>query len=503
MFEKACERNGASRRRFTRPVASAIPLTTLKLKFDEPLVSQFDLSPQVNPMSTFSSRYLIALLSCLAMPLTALGQYDRGGDRESDRGGDRGRSGGFGGYGGGPPGGFGGGPPGGFDPSSFIERLDQNRNGMLDPEEMQGPAQFIVSRLQRDNPEIRTDKPIPISKIVKGFEKMRESRDGGGSSSDRGRDDDEARRAAEQKINDAMTVTPLVPGFGNPEENILIPLLGFGPTAELMAVEITPQDLKDAEERMRRYDRNGDGSLEGDEISSRFSGNPMDFDRNGDKKLTINELALRTARMRVVQADPAIQASRNSDKDRRDKGRDVKPVEMPNVYNGRKSYLANAARLPDGLPGWFATKDADGDGQVAMSEYASTWNGALVEEFSKFDVNSDGVVTAQECIAAVQNGVSASAMVASAASSQSSSSPSTSVATTSSSAPATGGVAGEKEMNYAQKIISRYDKNSDGALTANEWAGMLVDPSPADADKDGRVTIPEYANYMAARSKRQ
>ncbi len=85
-----------------------------------------------------------------------------------------GPGGGWGGPGGGGPGGGGGwGGRGGFDPSSFVDRLDQNQNGMLDPDEMQGPAQFMISRMQRDDPSIRTDRPIPLSKIKESFERAR------------------------------------------------------------------------------------------------------------------------------------------------------------------------------------------------------------------------------------------------------------------------------------------------------------------------------------------
>jgi len=59
-----------------------------------------------------------------------------------------------------------------------------------------------------------------------------------------------------------------------------------------------------------------------------------------------------------------------------------------------------------------------------------------------------------------------------------------------------------KLTDYAKKIVTRYDKNGDGALTASEWETMLVDPKPADGDKDGRITIPEYAIWMAQKSAR-
>ena len=114
-----------------------------------------------------------------------------------------------GGFGGGPPGGmsFGGGPPGGmsfgggrgdrgggdrgggdrggdrggggFDPSSFLTRMDANGNGMLDPEEAQGPARFMLDRMARDNPNIDLSKPIPMSTLTEALQRMRS----GGSSS--------------------------------------------------------------------------------------------------------------------------------------------------------------------------------------------------------------------------------------------------------------------------------------------------------------------------------
>ena len=59
-----------------------------------------------------------------------------------------------------------------------------------------------------------------------------------------------------------------------------------------------------------------------------------------------------------------------------------------------------------------------------------------------------------------------------------------------------------KMLEYAKKIISRNDKNGDGALTASEWATMLVDPKAADGDKDGRITIPEYAAWSASKTAR-
>jgi hypothetical protein len=57
-------------------------------------------------------------------------------------------------------------------------------------------------------------------------------------------------------------------------------------------------------------------------------------------------------------------------------------------------------------------------------------------------------------------------------------------------------------IDTAQRIIARNDKNKDGVLTPDEWNEMYVDPSPADFDKDGRITVEEYAQWMQLRSSR-
>jgi len=464
----------------------------------------------------------------LAQPPSSRGDGERGSDRDRgdrdrgdrDRGdrdrGDRDRGGDDrGGFRGGPPGGFPGGGPsggsrGGFDPSSFVDRLDRNGNGMLDPDEMEGPAGFMVSRLQREDPSIRTDRPIPISKFKEAFDRMRSGRESGDSSGGSSGDSDRSREDTTAKINEAMTAPPLVPGFGGAAP-VLSPVLGFGPSAELMSVEVSPADLKEAEERLARYDKNKDGFLSGDELSSRWSGNPLDFDRNGDSKLSVSELAVRAARLRLAQQQVASTQQQSDPNRRRD--RSEKPAEIADPYKGRKSFATASRVLPEGLPGWFVEKDLDQDQQVSMAEYTKQWTDSMVAEFESFDLNRDGFITPQECLAAVRGGATATQTgSASSSASASSSGSSMSWRTTSSverpSSPAGGPSAGaagkpdDKTLEYATRNITRYDKNKDSVLTADEWKDMLVDPSPADANKDGRITVEEYATWMQMRSAR-
>ena len=455
-----------------------------------------------NRMNTTKSLTVLAFALLMTLPVAAQrpgfggdsggrgGFSGRGGDSGgrggfSGRGGDSGSRGGFSSRGGdsGGRGGFGG--RSGFDPSSFLNRLDANGNGILDPSEQQGPAQFLIGRMAQSDPSIKAGQPIPLSKITEGFQKMREQRDQGSSG---GSTPSRSPSAAD----DALTPELLVPGFGTDAEPAL--LMGFGAAAEMLAVEVTPADQREAEERMRRYDRNRDGFLTKDELSSRFAGNPMDFDRNRDGKLSVSELSVRYARRREGEEE----AKRSSEGSSRSRSRERK-VEVPDVFDGRKSYRATAGRsLPEGLPGSFTDKDGNGDGQVTMAEFAKEWNDDVVAEFFDSDFNRDGVITADEALKKVEKGsVSQLAAAYSGKPADSSSQASTGAAPA-----AAGGKADDKYVKLGQRIIDRYDKNKDGQLTASEWGKMLMSPAAADADRNGKITVQEYALWMQSRQKR-
>ncbi|MGB7328368.1 MAG: EF-hand domain-containing protein [Rubripirellula sp.] len=427
------------------------------------------------------------------------GRGDRGGDAGGGRGGapggDRGGNGG-GGFPGGGRGGATGGDRasrGGFDPSAILERLDANGNGVLDPDEQQGPASFLIGRLQQSDPSIKPGSPIKISKLKEGFEKMR----GGGDPNSRGGGDTSNRNAADE----ALMVELLVPGFG--EESLAAPLLGFGPKAEMLSVPVTDADRAEAAQNMRRYDRNGNGFIEQNELSSRMSGNPMDFDRNRDGKLTLDELAVRYARRREGEEE----AKKNNKKDKQRNRDDGQTGEVVDVFSGRKSYRPTSGRkAPEGLPGYFTDKDANGDGQISMAEFATEWNDDVVAQFFDSDFNRDGVITTDEALRAVEQGpVSKVLATMSAGAAGSSSSGSTTVTTAGGGAAATasGGKADPKYVKVVKRIVQRYDNNNDGMLTASEWEKMLMSPAAADANRDGRISVEEYALWMQSNQKKR
>ncbi len=62
--------------------------------------------------------------------------------------------------------------------------------------------------------------------------------------------------------------------------------------------------------------------------------------------------------------------------------------------------------------------------------------------------------------------------------------------------------ANPKYVEYAERIVGRYDENEDKTLTASEWDKMLLSPAGADADRDGAITVEEYALWMQSRANR-
>ena len=67
----------------------------------------------------------------------------------------------------------------------------------------------------------------------------------------------------------------------------------------------------------------------------------------------------------------------------------------------KKSYrfLTPTERLPKDMPEWFVKSDSDGDGQIMMAEFSSSWTDATAAEFAAKDLNGDGIITPSEALA--------------------------------------------------------------------------------------------------------
>lgn len=448
------------------------------------------------------------------------GGGDRGGDR-GDRG-DRGR-GGWSGGSGGFSGGFGG---GGFDPSSFITRMDTNGNGSIDPEEAQGPARFMLDRMARNNPKIDLSKPIPISVITESFQAMRSGGSpwGGGGSwggSWGGESSDESVAGS--------SGGSLVPGFGVKIAKNPVP--GFGSSSKTPPTKVEDQDLRDADERMRRYDRNNDGSIDETEYrETRWSEQMSQWDTNKDGKLTREEVAVRYARRRLLNSNQASPEQARGGWEMRNRGDgrgdpqggqrsegDQKSTGVPHPFEKRASFRitdsAGNNPRPAGIPEWFARDDVNMDNQVSMSEFARKWDASTLEDFYKFDTNQDGFITLKECLAAVKKGFlkgsgSSSSSVASSESGSSAMDPTSGTTTGGSaptaaapgSAPATTGAIDDRMRQFAKRSIERADKDKNGFLTPDEFKSTNGSSfADVDKDKNGKIDVDEYAIYRNSR----
>ncbi|NUQ65110.1 MAG: hypothetical protein HUU20_21810 [Pirellulales bacterium] len=284
----------------------------------------------------------------------------------------------------------------------FLQSMDANRDGVLQPEEVpaerRGMFQFFASRMGVD-----PSQPIPISRVREAIA-SRAAQTSSGSPSTSAAPEKKPDQPPANK--DAKAVSPpLVPGFG--VEQAAPAVAAFGerlpgdPIALASRGSSGPQPgavdsrIRDfAEERFRRYDRNQSGVLEKEEWGE-MRGDPNAMDRNHDGRLTKEEYTAGVAEYARSRfggpggppgsPPPSSQAAEQS---------------AAASSNDRKSYrfLRPQERLPDGLPGWFAQRDGNGDGQVAMAEYSRTWSDDSAREFVRMDLNADGFLTPRECL---------------------------------------------------------------------------------------------------------
>jgi len=54
-------------------------------------------------------------------------------------------------------------------------------------------------------------------------------------------------------------------------------------------------------------------------------------------------------------------------------------------------------------------------------------------------------------------------------------------------------------MKYYEELLNKYDKNGDGSLIEDEWATMSKNPQAADVNRDGRITVEEFAKWHMTR----
>ena len=184
---------------------------------------------------------------------------------------------------------------------------------------------------------------------------------------------------------------------------------GSGPSA--------PDDrmLRYAEGLLKQYDTNKDGILQRDEWSKMRS-ESQKADRDGNGLITKDELAAQLADYSKGRSSGSSgsstggsSSSGSSSSGSGSSGSGYSYGSRPSVggpaSGGVKSgtvktyrFLAPAERLPAGLPDWFTRNDGNGDGQISMAEFSTSWDDQRAAEFTRWDRNGDGLVTPKEAI---------------------------------------------------------------------------------------------------------
>jgi subtilisin-like proprotein convertase family protein/Ca2+-binding EF-hand superfamily protein len=206
-----------------------------------------------------------------------------------------------------------------------------------------------------------------------------------------------------------------------------------------------------------RYDRNDDGFIDRNEAArARWTHrNPFAADLNKDDRLSRLELTQRYARRRQLSNDSdelrqkawrtgsGIRTSGRDEDERREEsqwgrrggsrywltasvlgrfdrnrngrleGDEAQGLGIPvsridadldgelsreELYSFLSALQDEAGEQLKGLPSWFYELDADRDGQVAMSEFATEWTAEKLEEFAALDTNDDGFLAVSEVV---------------------------------------------------------------------------------------------------------
>lgn len=318
-----------------------------------------------------------------------------------------------------------------------LERMDRDEDGMIDPEEVTTLSRPYLERILKSGRSNRDpfERAIPISKIQEAARIYFALKNG----------------VAGTRVytEPSESVKP----FGPADDEPMVPGFGLGQ----VKYPYTRDDIEEAEDTIDRCDRNDDGFIDRREASrNRWTHrDPFADDLNKDNQLSVMELAQRYARRRLLASDAGelIQRARRT-------GGDIRPSTparsrrssdwwreggsdfwltaslMSRFDNNRNGRLESdeaiqtglpvgmidlnrdgeivrdelfeyvgamqrkAGNVTEGLPGWFYELDTNTDNQVALGEFAISgeWSIARREEFGRYDLNGDGLLTAEEVL---------------------------------------------------------------------------------------------------------
>lgn len=293
----------------------------------------------------------------------------------------------------------------------FLQRMDRNDDGKIEPDELDGRAGPMFERMAR-RAGLDPTNTISVEDFRKAMENRSRDRGGGGREGADSAGGEEGGSGSDKQQQNQQPQDPLVPGFGAAQHLPSVP--GFGvrvagysiggsaapagqasdglsSTSSAASAGSSTKDKvrKFAEDMIEKYDRDTDGSLDRDEWEQSKAISEK-VDRNDDGVITKEEIEVWS--MKDAEQSGGWSPSR--------------------AFASQKPYrfVSPTEKLPGGLPGWFIQRDADHDGQVAMHEFSRSWSDSTAREFAKSDLNNDGVITPAECLAALKRQPEATAI---------------------------------------------------------------------------------------------
>ncbi|MCH8047040.1 MAG: hypothetical protein IID44_25335 [Planctomycetes bacterium] len=237
----------------------------------------------------------------------------------------------------------------------LMGRYDTNKNGVLDPAEWKGVRWRSDPRASDTNGDGRLTRAEFTVRIA-GFWGSRALRDHSKSSRSSSSSSYALRSSSSRSSSDSGR-------------------------SSFSSQSNREKHRKLAESVMNRYDKNKNRVLDKDE-----AGKWARADKNRNGQVTMDELIV------WLSAYPTSGQKSGGKSSTRSIRRTAGTSQQ--FYRYRSPH----ERLPSGLPGWFKEKDKNADGQVAMAEFATSWTDERIDEFNRYDLNGDGLITPAETL---------------------------------------------------------------------------------------------------------
>ena len=361
---------------------------------------------------------------------------------------------------------------------SFLEKIDANGNGSIEPDEMSGNTKAFLSKLGVDS-----GKAVKISKVIS------KSKKANGKSS-------EAEKPTPKRAQNELKV----PGFGAEKKSATVRSFSAANSISKAGKTYSKNILEQTQRTLERYDRNEDGVLDESELNRVRWGSPRpsNSDLNGDGRLSKYELNERyLAREKSSSGDSGREdrddrSDKRSDRDRsssiRDRDRERDSERDSRLI--RTSHSGPSSEKPTTSDRLKYQKYA----QSQMNSYDRNKDGKLDEgEMEKMkrlpkgaDTNKDGFVSHVELANSLRNADQSKTSSSSAKRSYSKNNRSSARTTTSSNSRSKNSSLGKLDANgddqiqmhefsdkWDEEVVAEYyeaDKNGDGVITAAEWS---------------------------------